>query len=55
MEAALEILKEGLVGSAGTILRIALFLIPIMVVTEIARHYNIIEMLAQKLKACLTF
>ena len=55
MEAALEILKEGLVGSAGTILRIALFLIPIMVVTEIARHYNIIEMLAQKIKGVLDF
>lgn len=55
MEAALEILKEGLAGGAVTILRLAVFLIPIMVLTEIARHYNLLQMLEQRIKSVLNF
>ena len=42
MTVLLTVLKESLLGGAGTILRIALFLIPIMVVAEIAHHYNLL-------------
>lgn len=48
MESMLTILKDGLFGGAGTILRIALFLIPIMVAAEIARHYNLLASLSKK-------
>ncbi|HPU01175.1 MAG: nucleoside recognition protein [Firmicutes bacterium] len=55
METALEIIKEGLAGGAITMLRLALFLIPIMVLTEIARHYNLLQLLARKIKMVLDF
>ena len=55
MESMLTILKDGLIGGAGTILRIALFLIPIMVAAEIARHYNLLASLSKKIKGVLDF
>lgn len=55
MESMLTILKDGLFGGAGTILRIALFLIPIMVAAEIARHYNLLASLSKKIKGVLDF
>jgi hypothetical protein len=55
MTVVLTVLKEGLFSGAGTILRIALFLIPIMVVVEIAHHYNLLGMLSGKIEGALGF
>lgn len=46
----LFMLKNGLAGGAATILRIALILIPIMIVVEIARHYNLLELFSRRIK-----
>lgn len=55
MTIALTILKEGLVSGVGTILRIALFLIPIMIAVEIAHHYNLLGLLSGRIKGVLNF
>lgn len=55
METVITIFKEGLTGGVLTILRITLFLIPIMIIVEIARHYNILELLSKKIKGVLDF
>lgn len=49
------ILKDGLLSAAGTLLRIALFLIPIMIAVEMARHFKLLEMLSKKIKGVLDF
>ncbi len=55
MAIVLTILKEGLTGSVLTLLRIAAFLIPIMIVVEIARHYKVLEALSRRIKVVLDF
>lgn len=55
MDAILAILKEGLAGGVLTILRIAAFLIPIMIVVETARHYKVLEALSRRIKVVLDF
>lgn len=55
MQIVLNVLIEGLTGGALTILRIALFLIPVMTLVEIARHYKIIELLSKRIKVVLDF
>lgn len=55
MEAALTILQNGLTGGFLTVLRIALFLIPIMIAVEICRHYNILELFSKRIKGLLDF
>lgn len=55
MEAVLTILGSGLAGGARTILRIALYLVPIMIAVEIARHYNILDLFSRKIKRLLDF
>lgn len=55
MEIVAAVLKDGLTGGAMTILRIALILTPIMVVVEIAHHYNLLGLLSGKIKGLLNF
>ncbi|NLA27626.1 MAG: nucleoside recognition protein [Firmicutes bacterium] len=51
----LTVLKEGLASGVLSILRIAPFFIPIMIVVEIARHYKVLELLSSKIKRVLDF
>ena len=55
MDVALTVLKTGLTNGVATILRIALILTPIMIVVEMARHYNILKALSGKIKGILDF
>ncbi len=55
METVLLLLKEGVSGGIMSILRITLFLIPVMVLIELARHFNILEKTSVKIQGCLRF
>lgn len=55
MDTVLQLLKEGLTGGVASILRITLFLVPVMVVIEIARHFNVLETASAKIQGCLRF
>src|SRR5690554_6303977 len=39
----LEILKEGIGGSLSNVLNMAVFIIPLMVILEVARHYQWVD------------
>lgn len=55
MESLFMVLKEGLSSGAAGILRIALMLIPIMIVAEIARYFNLLDPVSKKIKGILNF
>lgn len=55
METVLTLLKEGIGGGILSILRISLILVPVMVVIEITRHYNVLQLAALKIKRFLRF
>ena len=55
MTTILMLLKEGFTGGVLSILRIALFLIPILVVIEMARSFNLLEAISSRIKGCLQF
>ncbi len=42
----LEILKEGIGGSLSNVLNMAAFIIPLMVILEVARHYKWVDRLS---------
>jgi len=50
MEQLLILLKEGLASGVVAILRISLILVPIMIVAEIARDFNILDPISKKIK-----
>jgi hypothetical protein len=50
MEQLLILLKEGLASGVVAILRMSLILVPIMIVAEIARDFNILDPISKKIK-----
>lgn len=55
LDTLLILIKEGLTGGVLSILRITLLLVPVMVVIELARHFNILEVVSTKIQGCLRF